>query len=621
MALTEEDTGRVGFIDADQPVAVLGCGTVASLFRFRCQHRVSAVAHRQKIHGIWQSKSWGDYYDDACLIGCGLTALGMQPGDRVAILSEDNRYWLCCDMGITVAGGVPTGVYTTDSAEQLSYIVNDSVANFLFVENDEQLDKFLQREAEMSSLLKVIVFERNGLRDLNHAGVIFIDELMATGKSFLRSNPDHINAQIDNLSAEDTALLIYTSGTTGRPKGAMLSHRNVIFQLSVCQQLLDIRETDEQLCFLPLCHIYERVLSAHLPLVTGTTVNFTESVDTVFDNMREVSPHTFSAVPRFWEKIYSRVRIYRSEATAVGRWFLDAAVMSGLAMQQDTNSWYSRLRYRFWDLLVLRNLRRMLGMDRMRRGGSGAAPVSVELLNWFNAIGVPLYEGYGATETTAVISVNTPDANRIGTVGRPLPGTEVRIAGSGEILVRGPHVFKGYWKQSKETKAVFDADGWFHTGDTGSMTDGYLTINGRIKDIIITAGGKNVSPSEIESRLKFSPYISDVVVLGDRRKFLTCLIMIDQENVEQFAQAKRVSFSDFASLCAATEVIELIQAEVEKTNRSVSRVEQVKKFRLIDVLLQAEDDELTPTMKLKRDLVAKRHAAIIEPMYDSHETS
>ncbi len=615
MALSHQQTHSDGLIGPEQLISVHGCSTVASLFRYQCQQKAAVVAHREKTRGIWRSKSWSDYYHDACLIGAGLAACGMKPRDRVAILSKDNRYWLCSDMGITVAGGIPTGVYTTDSAEQLAYIVNDSGASFLFVENDEQLDKFRQRESQMPSLLKVIVFEKDGLRDLNHAGVIFIDDLIKLGETFLQANTGYIDAQIDSLCAEDTALLIYTSGTTGQPKGAMLTHRNVIFQLSICQQLLDIRDTDEQLCFLPLCHIYERVLSAHLPLMTGTTVNFTESVDTVFDNMREVSPHTFSAVPRFWEKVYSRVRIHRAEATAVGRWALDAAVSAGLALHQQPGAWINRCRYAFWNFLVLRNLRRLLGMDRMRRGGSGAAPVSVELLHWFNAIGVPLYEGYGATETTAVISVNTPDANRFGSVGRPLPGTEVRIADNAEILVRGPHVFKGYWNQPEATGAVFDSDGWFQTGDTGSMSDGYLSIDGRIKDIIITAGGKNISPSDIESRLKFSAYISDAVVLGDRRKYLTCLIMIDQENVEQFAQSQRVPFSDFASLCAAEAVVDLIQSEVENVNKTVSRVEQIKKFRLIDVLLQAEDDELTPTMKLKRDLVGKRHAALIESMY------
>ena len=301
MALIQSHRTAADFIGPDQPVSIHGCETIASLFRYQCQQRSSQTAHREKTLGIWQSFSWADYFNDASRIGAGLTVQGMAPGDRVAILSEDNRYWLCCDMGITIAGGVPTGVYTTDSAQQLAYIINDSGAKFLFVENDEQLDKFHRIENEVPDLEKVIVFEREGLREFRHPRVCFIDELINEGRHFLLSAPEYINDQIDLLAAQDTALLIYTSGTTGKPKGAMISHRNVIFQLTVCEQLLDNRSTDDQLCFLPLCHIYERVLSAHLPLTSGATVNFTESTDTVFDNMREVSPHTFSAVPRFWE--------------------------------------------------------------------------------------------------------------------------------------------------------------------------------------------------------------------------------------------------------------------------------------------------------------------------------
>lgn len=605
-----------GFIGPDQAVVVQGCDTIARLFRQQCKKWLTKTAHREKHLGIWHSYSWSDYFSDASAIGAGLIDLGLNTADRVGILSEDNRDWLCCDMGITVAGGIPTGIYTTDSAQQLAYIMNDSTAKFLIVENDEQLDKYLQVESEIPELLWVIVFERLGLREFSQPNVLFFDELKARGRKLLESNPQVINEQIEQLSPEDTALLIYTSGTTGPPKGAMITHRNVIFQLSVCQEILDDRATDEQLCFLPLAHIYERELSSHLPLTTGAVVNFTESVDTVFENMREVSPHSFSAVPRFWEKVYSQIQVYREEASTVGRWAFDASVASGLALQEYPASLLYRVRYQFWNIIVLRNLRRMMGMDRMRRAASGAAPVSVELLCWFNAIGVQLLEGYGATETTAVISVNTAGCNRPGTVGKPLPHTEVRIAENGEILVRGPHVFKGYWNQAEKTREVFSEDGWFHTGDTGVLEDGYLTISGRIKDIIITAGGKNISPAELESQLKFSPFISDAVVIGDRRKYLTCLIMIDQENVERYAQSQRVPFSDFASLCAAPEIHALIEREVETVNKSVARVEQIKKFRLINVLLQAEDEELTPTMKLRRTFVEKRHAVLIDSMYD-----
>ena len=602
-------------ISPDQRLAVDDCDTIASLFRHRCKQRGTHTAHREKNLGIWQSYSWDDYYNAACLIAQGLLKLGLSAGGRVAILSEDNLQWMYCDMGITLCGGIPVGVYTTDSAMQLAYVVNDSGAAFLFIENEEQLDKYLQVQTEVPSIEKVVVFERDGLRDFTHNKVVFLDELYDLGRSGGAELSTQIEHSIDAIQPQDTALIIYTSGTTGPPKGAMISHRNVLYQLTVCEILLDIRDTDEQLCFLPLCHIYERVLSVHLPLATGATVNFTESVDTVFENMREVSPHTFAAVPRFWEKVYSEVQIRRSEASPVGRWALDRAVACGLKKYRQQASWLNNVAYVFWNFTVLANLRRMLGMDRMRRGSSGAAPVSKALLEWFNAIGVPVLEGYGATETTAVASVNTAENNIPGTVGEPLPGSEINISEQGEVLVRGPHVFKGYWNKSAQTNEALSDDGWLHTGDVGELNDGVLTITGRIKDIIITAGGKNISPAEIESRLKFSPYISDAIVIGDRRKYLTCLIMIDQDNVEAYAQEHRVPFSDFESLCAAEQVVALIGSEVEQVNSEFARVEQIKDFRLINVLLRAEDEELTPTMKLKRNLVEVRHDGLIESMY------
>jgi long-chain acyl-CoA synthetase len=274
------------------------------------------------------------------------------------------------------------------------------------------------------------------------------------------------------------------------------------------------------------------------------------------------------------------------------------------------------LQWRVWDFLVLANLRRLIGMDRLRRGSTGAAPISPELLRWFWAIGIPVFEGFGQTECSGVATVNYPGHNKAGTIGVTLPGTQTRIAPDGEIQLRGPHVFKGYWNNPKKTEETMTADGWLRTGDVGRVdNEGYFTITGRIRDIIITAGGKNITPAEIESALKFSPYISDAVIIGDKRKYLTCLIMIDQENVENFAQEKRIPFGDFASLCAAPEVVALIAEEVAKVNKQFARVEQIKDFRLINILLTAEDEELTPTMKLKRSFVEAKHAGLIDSMY------
>jgi len=314
------------------------------------------------------------------------------------------------------------------------------------------------------------------------------------------------------------------------------------------------------------------------------------------------------------------VQIRRSESTFIGRWAFDRAVKAGSEVVAQTEKGsvaaLLKLRYRLWDFLVLSNLRTLLGMNRIRRGGSGAAPISPELLRWFESIGVALREGYGATESAGVISTNLIRENAIGTVGKALPGTEIEIADDGEIRVRGPNVFQGYWNKPEKTAETIMSDGWLRTGDIGFLNDQQvLTISGRLKDIIITAGGKNITPAEFESQLKFSPYVSDAIVIGDRRKYLTCLVMIDQENVEKFAQDNQIPFSDFSSLCAAQPIVELIGSEVETVNRKFARVEQIKEFRLIDVLLTAEDEELTPTMKLKRSFVEKAHSKLIDSMY------
>nr|WP_106406172.1 long-chain fatty acid--CoA ligase [Tritonibacter horizontis] len=603
-----------------RPILIDGCDTLPRLFQLRCSELGSRTAHREKTLGIWTAYSWADYWQGARDMALGLRALGLQRGDVVSILSEDRREWLYADMGIQCVGGIVSGIYTTDSARQLAYLLNDSDSRFLIVENDEQLDKVLEIQDQVPGLVRVIVLDRDGLRDLDHPLCLFWDDLLALGQS--TPQPDQqFEAAIIEARPEDTALLIYTSGTTGNPKGAMLAHENILAACEAGARVLAFYHSDEQLCFLPLCHILERNISVYFPLAAASTVNFAESPETVFDNMREVSPHHFFAVPRVWEKIYSRVLVLAQEATWLGRLAFAAALRVGLARADLAIAGRPvppllALRYRIWEALVLRNLRRMLGMDRMRRGGTGAAPISPDLLRWYWAIGVPLVEGYGMTENAGLATLNTPDDNAPGTVGPPVPGVEVRIGGDGEIQTRGLNTFKGYWRNSEKTAASFTTDGWLRTGDVGAVdAEGRLTITGRIKDIIITQGGKNITPAEIESRLKFSHFISDAVIVGDGRKYLSCLIMIDQENVEKFAQDHKIPFSDFTSLCAAQPVVELIAAEVAQVNRDFARVEQIKDFRLINVLLTAEDEELTATMKLKRGLVEAKYKQLIDDMY------
>ena len=598
-----------------------GCDTLAKLFRERCNAYGAKIAHREKDYGIWLAYSWTDFYEHARLIGLGLLSLGLKRGEVVSILSEDNKEWIYTDLGVQSVGGISSGVYTTDSAKQLEYLVNDSDSRFLFLENDEQLDKFLSVKETMPGLTKAIVFDREGLHDFADDSVIFLDDLYRMGREFLKQHPDRFDEEIAKSSPKDTAILVYTSGTTGPPKGAMISHENIIVSIIGSAITLPVTEEDEQVCFLPLCHILERLISVFIPIGLGSTVNFAESPETVFDNVREVSPHVFTAVPRVWEKVYSRISIMAGEATPLGRFAYRRAVACGMRRAEYLEDGKpvplgTRIAHAFWDFTVLRNLRQLIGFDRLRRGTTGAAPISPDLLKWYAAVGITVLEGYGMTESSGVISLNLMEDYKTGSIGKPVPGGEVKIAPDGEILYRGGNVFKGYWNKPDKTAETITDDGWLKTGDVGRVDNqGYLYITGRAKDIIITAGGKNITPAEIENRLKFSPYISDAVVIGDRRKYLSCLIMIDQENVEKFAQDKRVPFSNFKSLCAAPEVKALIAGIVEETNREFARVEQIKDFRLIDVLLTAEDEELTATMKLKRATVETRHKALIDAMY------
>ncbi len=372
---------------------------------------------------------------------------------------------------------------------------------------------------------------------------------------------------------------------------------------------------------MPLCHVLERNTSIYSPIATKTIVNFVESTETIFDNLQEVSPHVFTAVPRVWEKIYSKVTLTAGDATAVGRLAYHWAIKAGqkradYAIENRNIPFFVELYYRVWDFLVLKNLRRMLGFARVRRAITGAAPISPDLLKWYWAIGVRLVEGYGQTEGSGVTSVNTVTNNKNGTVGPAIPGVTVKISNSGEILFKGANVFPGYWRAPEKTAQTMTKDGYLKTGDLGQLdSDGFLSITGRLKDIIITAGGKNITPSEIENKLKAYAHISDVVVIGDKRKYLTCLVMIDQENVEKYAQDQRIPFSNFASLCANEQVQALIASIIDEVNQDFARVEQIKDFRLIDIILTAEDDELTATMKLKRSFVEKRYQPLIEEMY------
>ncbi|HZD25168.1 MAG TPA: AMP-binding protein [Alphaproteobacteria bacterium] len=590
------------------------------MFWTRVRQWPDRVAMREKEFGIWQEVTWRAFGERVQEVAFALDALGFGRGDVGCILSNTNKEWVFADLGILCLGGVATGVYPTDAAAQVEYLVNNCQARLIFVEDDEQLDKVLSVRERCPSLQKIVIFDMEGLRDFSDPMAISFDELLALGRGRLATDAHAWEEMLGRARPQDLAVLVYTSGTTGPPKGAMISHHNVVFQCVNGCHLLDQTMGDERLLFLPLCHVAERVGGEYYALYTGTVMNFVEGPDTVPENVRELQPTILLAVPRIWEKFYSAIQIALKDATPLERWAYARAIGIGYRVADRRLEGRSvdpllRLRFRLAYWLVLKNIRKMIGIDRCRRLVTGAAPISPQLIRWFLALGLDMLEVYGQTENTGLATAMMPDEIKLGTVGRSVPYGEVKISPQGEILLRGEHIFMGYYNMPEKTAETI-VDGWLHTGDVGAIdNEGFVKITDRMKDIIITAGGKNITPSELENELKFSPYISDAVVIGDGHKYLTALIMIDQENVEKYAQDHDVPFTNFASLTRAREVVELIAAEVEEVNRKFARVETVKKFRLIEHLLDPEDEELTPTMKLKRSFVNKKYAGLIESMY------
>ncbi|MBH1977963.1 MAG: long-chain fatty acid--CoA ligase [Comamonadaceae bacterium] len=611
----------VSHIQPRQDIVVPG-ETISAVFWNAVALRGDQIWMRQKKLGIWRSWTWQETGVAVREIAGGLMALGFERGYTASILANTVVEWVLADVAVLSCGGVSNGIYPTDAASQVHYLCEDSATRVLFVEDDEQLDKALEVRERLPLLQKVVVFDMKGLRDLDDPGVMSLDALRALGREWLEKRPDAVQQSAADCQPDDLAILVYTSGTTGKPKGAMHSHRGLVYTTRGFNTLVAQDERDERMCFLPLCHIAERMGGEYFALYTGAKLNFVENPETIPENVREIAPTVFTAVPRVWEKFYSGVMITLKESSALQRaayaWSIGVGmriaekVMAGEAVNTGL-----RLRFTLARWLALNNTRKLIGIHRARFCVTGAAPISPELVKWYMALGVPMLEVWGMTETCGASTGVPATRMKPGSIGPAASFNEVRLdPATGEILVRGTNVFMGYLNLPEKTAETIDADGWLHTGDVGVVDDeGFFRITDRMKDIIITAGGKNITPSELENELKFSPYITDAVVIGDKRPYLTVIVMIDQENVEKFAQDEDIPFSNYASLTRAPEVQELIQNEINRVNQKFARVEQIKKFFLLDTQLTAEDEELTPTMKLKRKLVEQKYAAQIDAMY------
>ena len=577
----------------------------------RVRARGPQTALRKKDRGIWGAVSWAELGARARRIGMALKQAGLRPGERAAVLAEAGVDWICADLGILGAGGVSVGLYPTDPAATVAGVLRDSGAVLLFVENEEQLDKALQVRDACPALRRIVVFDMKGLRDFADPMCDSLEVFAATGDA----RADDWEQGLAAIGADDLALLAYTAGATGAPKGVMLSHRNVLAVVRAAAALTGQGPGDERLAFLPLCHMAERIFGHYQALYSGTVTNLVESAETVPENLREVRPTAMMAFPRIWAKLHSGVAIAAAGATPVQGALYRIALAAGLRAADAALAgrrappwvaacgWLARR-------LVLGRVRAAMGLDRLRHAHVGAAPVSPELIRWYRALGIELLQVYGLTECGGLLSAMPAGSARPGSVGRVVPPGEVRLSEAGEILLRGPQVCLGYWNRPDLTAAAL-RDGWLHTGDLGEMADGWLYLHGRTGEVLVTAGGARVAPAAIENRLTLSPYIADAVVVGDGRTSLSCLVMIEHDTVEAWAQSNNVAFTGFASLVAAEAVRALIGREVAR----LAGPGAIAAIRLIDRKLEPEDPELTPLMKLKRHVVLGQYGDLIDDIY------
>jgi long-chain acyl-CoA synthetase len=593
----------------------------------------NGVAMREKDFGIWQEITWSDLWEQVTAAAHGLLALGVGPGDRVSIQSEDRPEWVILDIATVAVRGITVGLYPTNPESEVKYLLSDSGSKIHLAEDQEQADKVVPILSELPNIRKIIHVEPRGFREWRGDDrFIYWDDFLELGRNHRQENPELVDDLMDEAEADEVMTLVYTSGTTGPPKGAMLTNANFDFCLNTLVSATDrlpgniLPHPDDQiLTYLPLCHVAERIFSTWTMAGYGSVLNFAESIDTVQQNLREVQPTLFFAVPRIWEKLHAGILIKGKDATFFKRlWFgaglrLAQVIGRKKVANGGKHTLSTRLLAALGYPLVFRPLLERVGLRRVRWTASGAAPIAPEVLEFFIGMGVPLYELYGMTENSAVATYNPVGRMKLGTVGIPYPGTGLRIdPETGEVQTKHDGVFKGYWQLPEKTAATFTEDGWLKTGDVGEWVDGtHVKIVDRIKDIIITSGGKNVAPSEIENKLKTSPYIKEAMIIGDRRNYLTCLIGIELDTVGDWATRRGIPYTTYRDLSEKPEVLELVQKIIDDSNKDLARVESIRKFRMIPKELDHEDGELTATQKLKRSAMEGMFAELIDDMYGS----
>ena len=625
MTTTLEQAGRPDLSDAYR--------TVALMVRERSLASADGVAMRDKRLGIWQQRTWAELWEEIVLVSHGLLSLGVRHGDVVSIHSEDRPEWVIFDLAAIAIRAMSTGLYPTNPTAEVHYLVNDSGACVHLAEDQEQVDKIIEHGPEaFPNVTKIIYLEPRGLRSYDDDRLLFWDDFLELGRIHRDRHPAMVADAMASAEADDIMTLVYTSGTTGPPKGAMLTNANATFAIDNLILAPDRAPdgnvpgpSDLILTYLPLGHVAERIMSTWTMCSSGAILNFAESIETVQMNLQEVQPTLFFAVPRIWEKIHATILIKLNDASflkqlvnALGTKIASYVGRSRAAHGGDYTL-PTRLAYWVGNVIMFRALKERVGLRRCRWAGTSAAPIAPEVIEFFMGFGVPLYELYGMTENSAVATLNFGGRAILGTVGEPYPGIGLRLDDeTGEIQTKHPGNFLGYWNKPEETAETFTDDGWLMTGDVGVWVEGtHIKIIDRIKHIIITSGGKNISPSEIENSLKTSPFVKEAMVIGDGRKYLTALIAIEYDVVGGWALSRSIPYTTYRDLSEKPEVIDLIQVVVNETNEKFATVEQIKVFRLIPKELDHEDGELTATQKIKRRAMESMFSDLVNGMYES----
>lgn len=577
------------------------------------QKQKKRPAFQYKKGSEWHNLSWEEALEEVREIALGLKSLGVKKGDMVAVFSTTRTEWTLCDLAILSLGAVTVPIYHSNTPDQAAFILQNSGTRFVFVENKHLLDKLEKEKDHLAFVEKIILITGKGLGE---PYLMTLDQLQKKGRE---GDSEDWYRGIESIEPTSTATLVYTSGTTGPPKGAVLTHGNFLAELEACKRLFDVTDRDVSIVFLPLAHILARVMQFY-HLSIGYTQAYAESIDKLVDNIGEVRPHFFVAVPRIFEKVHERVLQQVESGSALKKAIFAWATAIGgeISLKKQQKKMIGPLlqvKGSIASQLVFKKLKDRLG-GRLRYSVSGGAPLSKDVAEFFHAAGILILEGYGLSETTAAINCNTLKHYRFGTVGPKAYGVEEKIAEDGEILVRGPVVFQGYYKDAEATRQVLSDDGWFKTGDIGEFDkDGFLKITDRKKDIIVTAGGKNIAPQNIENLLKSVPFISQAMVHGDRRKFLTALITLNRQPIEEYAQKEGITFANFGELVHHPKIYHMVKHAIDEKNKTLASYESIKRFAILPADFTQETGELTPTLKVKRKFVTEKYRDIVEGLY------